>query len=161
MLAVEGEAGFSNLDGEHRPVRMRLAIVDWAAGHHDEIGLRLGFVIERYGQLNSDEPPRRQDGPHGIVDRADRRGMIGAVRLGDDELTSDELERLTLEHAEVDQSVVLHSGPVPERQRCLLHGFNLARSVESINAECQRHCVKMRSALNRASTSIRRGIIPT
>src|SRR4029450_10000806 len=83
--------------------------------------------------------------------------MIGAVRLGDDELTGDELERLTLEHAEVDQSVVLHSGPVPERQRRLLHGFNLARSVESINVERQRHCVKMRSdeALNRARTSIR------
>ena len=42
--------------------------------------------------------------------------MRTALGLGDDELPADELERLSLEHAEIDEPLVLDAAPVLRRE---------------------------------------------
>src|SRR5262249_33772259 len=48
-----------------------------------------------------------------VVDPGDRRGVIGALRLGDEELAADQLEGLALEHSEIDQLVAFLPPPAP------------------------------------------------
>ena len=80
---------------------MSMAVVCRPSRHDDQIRFGLGFVIERYGLLDSDAPARREDRPQRIVDGADGRRMIGALGLGDDELTADELDVVPLEYAQL------------------------------------------------------------
>jgi hypothetical protein len=47
--------------------------------------------------------------------------VVGALRLGDDELATDELDGLAPEYAEAHEPLVLGSLPSPERERSLLH----------------------------------------
>src|SRR5437870_4727039 len=61
--------------------------------------------------------------------------MIGAVRLRDDQLAPDQLERLALEHAKIYEPVVLDSLPAPERERGLHHPLTLAAPDGAINVE--------------------------
>src|SRR2546422_672247 len=58
--------------------------------------------------------------------------MIGAVRLRDDQLAPDQLERLALEHAKIYEPVVLDSPPAPEPARG--HGAE-ARDMELVGHE--------------------------
>jgi hypothetical protein len=46
--------------------------------------------------------------------------MRAALRLCDDELSADELQRLALEHPEIDEPLVLHAALVFRRERRLL-----------------------------------------
>jgi hypothetical protein len=45
--------------------------------------------------------------------------MIRTLGLGDDELAADQLEGLSLEHAELDQPIVLGALPAASRERNL------------------------------------------
>jgi hypothetical protein len=52
--------------------------------------------------------------------------VIRPLRLGDDELATEQLEGLTLEHPEIDEPVVLDTLPATERERRLRHALTLA-----------------------------------
>jgi hypothetical protein len=59
--------------------------------------------------------------------------MRAALRLRDDELAAEKLERLAFEGTEVDEAVVLDAAPALRRERRLLHGRSLAMAVSSVN----------------------------
>ena len=57
VAAVEAQARLGDLDEDSRARGVLGKIVSREAGHHHDIRLRLGFVVERDGVLHSDEPP--------------------------------------------------------------------------------------------------------
>jgi len=59
--------------------------------------------------------------------------VIRALGLGNDELATDELERLALERSEIDQPVVLDSLPAPYRERGWLMPRLYATAARRIN----------------------------
>src|SRR5205807_8959676 len=94
-----------------------------------------------------------------VVGSADRRAVIGPLGLGDDQLAAEQLERLAFEHAEIDEPVVLRTGPATERVRCLRHVLTLANPNRSINVpRCVRRAYSSRAG-EHGDTA--RGIIPT
>jgi hypothetical protein len=60
--------------------------------------------------------------------------VLAPLRLGDHELAADELERLTIEDADVNQALVFHSPPPPRCEGRLLHGASVATDLASVNA---------------------------
>jgi hypothetical protein len=57
--------------------------------------------------------------------------MIRALRLGDDELTTDQLEGLAREHPEPHYALVLDALPAPDGERCL-HAPTVAGESEPV-----------------------------
>src|SRR5205807_1058944 len=85
-----------------------------------------------------------------VVGSADRRAVIGPLGLGDDQLAAEQLERLAFEHAEIDEPVVLRTGPATERVRRLRHVLTLANSSGSINVPlCMRRACSSRAGEHR------------
>src|SRR2546427_765050 len=65
---------------------------------------------------------RGPDGPSVYFHEADRGVVSAAQGLAHDELAADELERLVREEdADIDQSVVLRTGPAPRADRIRRH----------------------------------------
>jgi hypothetical protein len=90
---------------------MLVTIVTGPSGHHNQIGLGLGLVVEGHRRLEPHDPSRRKDGSQGIVDRGDRARVIRSLGLGDHELATDELDGLAMEHSQVDEPIVLGALP--------------------------------------------------
>jgi hypothetical protein len=59
--------------------------------------------------------------------------VVSALRLGDDELATDELERLALEHPELDEPIVLGTLPATDRERSLGHEARVAVRILAVN----------------------------
>jgi hypothetical protein len=130
--AIGVEARLRHLDGQCGEGRMRISIVTGVSRHHDQIRLGFRFVVEGHRRLKPHDPSGRHDGPQGVVDLGDRGGMVGALRLGDDELATDQLDGLALEHAEIHQPVVLRPLPAPQREGGL-HGPTVAGGWSLVN----------------------------
>src|SRR5262245_34953612 len=60
--------------------------------------------------------------------------MRAALRLGDDQVAADQLERLVLvEGAQIDQPLVFHALPAAAREWRLLHAGSVASSLALVN----------------------------
>ena len=116
MFAVEGETRIGHLHGKHRTCRVRLAIVGADSRYHDQIGFGRGLVVKRHRHLSSHHPARRENGPQRIIGGADDSSVVAALGLGDDDLASDQLHGITLEQAQVHETLVLDSLPAAESQ---------------------------------------------
>ena len=78
--------------------------------------------VQRYGELNADAPVGTERGSECLVDQLDSEGVGIALGLADDQLARKQLEPLTgLEHALVDQVVVLGPRPAAGARICRLH----------------------------------------
>jgi hypothetical protein len=81
--------------------------------------------------------------------------MVGILRLGNDELPTDELEGLALEHAKLHEQVVLDPPPAPERQRGMHHGGRLAGQARESNVRVGGHSVAAQHALTHTPARLR------
>ncbi len=79
------------------------------------------LFVERHGRLESHRPSRWKDGSQRVVHGADGGGMVRALRLGGDELTADQLDRLASKRVQIHQPLVLGALPAPHRERCSRH----------------------------------------
>jgi hypothetical protein len=95
---------------------MVAAVVAGTPGHDDHVGLGFRVVVERDRQLDPHDPSGRQGRPQGVVDPGDPGGVGGILRLGDDQLAVDELERLAVEHAQRHEPLVLEPRPAARRE---------------------------------------------
>jgi hypothetical protein len=113
VAAVEIEARLGDLDEDGRARGVLEQIVSRAAGHHHDVRLRLGFVVERNRILHPDEPPRAEGRALRFRGQGDGGGVRAPLRLGNDELATEQLDGLVLlEEPDRDQLVVLLAGPV-------------------------------------------------
>jgi hypothetical protein len=96
-MAVEGQARVGHLDHERGAGRVRIGVVARMAGHHREIGLGLGLVVERDRRLHTHEPAWWQHRAKRVVDPLDRGGVIRSLWLGDDQLAAEELDGIAHE----------------------------------------------------------------
>lgn len=117
-VPVEGQARLRHFDHHRRAGGMRIAVVAGAAGHHGHVGLGLGFVVEGDRVLKADDPALTEGRAERIPGETNRSGVRAALGLGDDHLAADQLDRLVLvEHAQLDEPVVLVPGPASGLQR--------------------------------------------
>src|SRR5439155_7966268 len=98
-----------------------------------------GFLVERDRRLDPHGPPERQHGAQDGADDADRARVRAALRLGDDELAANQLERLAVEHAEVDEPTVFGARPSANRERPLRHRPTLVSARGAVNASSWIH----------------------
>src|SRR3989442_3238443 len=109
---VECQARLRDLHDERRPRGMGLAVVAPTAGYHGEVGLWLGFVMEVDRGADADDPVGAESVPQGLLGEADGGFVWAPLRLGDDQLAGDQLDRLVLvEDAELHEPVVLLPRP--------------------------------------------------
>src|SRR5690242_165598 len=107
-MAIARQAGTGDFHHQDSSRGMLATVVFDAALYDGDVGLRLGLIIEPDRSGGADVPTvaeRRLEHPgrlyHGGV-------VLGALRLGDDQLTADQFDVLVLaEHAELDQPIVL------------------------------------------------------
>src|SRR5262245_23361358 len=112
---------------------MRGTIVRVPAAHHGDVRLRGRFVVERKWILNAYDPARRQCRAQRITRQLDRGCMRAALWLGDDQLPADELQRLALERANVDQPLVFHAAPALRGEGGWLHDCSVATRLCMVN----------------------------
>src|SRR3989442_4316273 len=93
-VPVECQARLRDLHDERRPRGMGLAVVAPTAGYHGEVGLWLGFVIEGDRGADADDPVGAESVPQGLLGEADGGFVWAPLRLGDDQLAGDQLDRL-------------------------------------------------------------------
>src|SRR5690242_2157494 len=102
---------------------MRISIVRVPAAHDGDVRLWGRFIVQRQWILDADDPPRWQRCAERIARHPDARRMRAALRLRDDELSADELDRLAvLERADVDQPLIFDAAPTLRGEWRLLHG---------------------------------------
>src|SRR5262245_20221222 len=90
---------------------MLASIVVYRSGDDRNVGLGLRLVVEPDGPFGSYLPPRPERRFERLRSLADRRIVRSSLRLGDDQHAADQLDVLTrLEHAELDEPVVLRPG---------------------------------------------------
>jgi hypothetical protein len=91
---------------------MRFRVVVPGAAYDRQVGLGLRLVVEGDRHLHAHEPAGPEAGAQGVLDEAGRRRVEAADRLGDDEVSGEQLEMLArLEDAELDEAIVLGPGP--------------------------------------------------
>src|SRR3989442_15327457 len=106
---------------------MSAGVVAKASGDHGHVWLRLGFFIEGHRQLCTHVPACPKGHTQSLVHGPDRRAVTASLRLGDDELTTNQLDRITgAEETALDQSVVLHALPPASFSLTLTHAPSLA-----------------------------------
>src|SRR5882724_1630458 len=134
VLPVEGQARLRDLDDERGPRRVAAAEAPPIARHDRDIGLGLRLGVELDGTLRPYEPARLQRRPESVFHEADRGVVSAAQGLAHDELAADELERLVREEdADIDQSVVLRTGPAPRADRIRRHEGTLRQAARDVN----------------------------
>src|SRR5207244_3253510 len=82
-------------------------------------GLGRGVVVERHRRLDSGVPPKPERGFHHVANLRHGRGVWTVLRFADDQEPVEQLQALTVEHAEVDEAVVLHAAPAASLHRLL------------------------------------------
>src|SRR5262245_45648498 len=112
---------------------MRGTIVRVPAAHHGDVRLRGRFVVERKWILNAYDPARRQCCAQRITRHFDRGCMRAALRLGDDQLPADELDRLAFERADVDEPLVFNAPPALRGEGGWLHDCSVATRLCMVN----------------------------
>src|SRR2546427_791788 len=124
---------------------------------HDQIGFGRGLVAKRHRHLSSHNPARRENGPQRIIGGADDSSVVAALGLGDDDLASDQLHGITLEQAQVHETLVLDSLPAAESQWWLCHAATLPGSGLVINVDSRIRRIAGREPPIRGGASTRRG----
>src|SRR5882724_7960822 len=120
--------------GQGGPRRVAAAEAPPIARHDRDIGLGLRLGVELDGTLRPYEPARLQRRPESVFHEADRGVVSAAQGLAHDELAADELERLVREEdADIDQSVVLRTGPAPRADRIRRHEGTLRQAARDVN----------------------------
>jgi hypothetical protein len=109
---VAEEAVVGDLDGQDRSSRVAGAIVAGSARDDAGVGLRLGLVVERDGELGANRPALSERSSQGLLDELHRGRMRACLGLVDDQLSAEELDRLVLvEDPERDQMIILRACP--------------------------------------------------
>jgi hypothetical protein len=113
VVAVHLKARSADLDHERRPRRVLGDIVAAkAAPHHGHVRVRLGLLVQRERPLATHLPARPERHPKRLFDRPDGGEMSARLRLGHDQLATDELDPVAgLEAARLDEALVLDSLP--------------------------------------------------
>jgi len=120
--AIQLQAGVGDFHDESRGGRMVGQKVAGIATHDRDVGFRFGIGPEPKRKLDADTPARSKRLAQGFTGQVDRRGMRSVLRLGDDESSFQELDRIVfVEHADVDQPAVLPTGPASCSDRGLGH----------------------------------------
>src|SRR3989442_2726177 len=101
---------------------MLAAVIAPAAGHHGNVRLRLGLVVQCDRALRSHQPSWSKGRPERVLDQTDCRVMFATLRLADDHLTAEQFDRIVgLEEAGVDEPVVLQPRPAARSERVFHH----------------------------------------
>src|SRR6266536_3838394 len=109
---------------------MRVQVRARIARHHGDVRLRLRVRVERDRELRVDLPGIAERAPQRGQHAPDRRRVPASLRLADDQQAVEELQALAgLEHAQVDQPLVLDARPVPGPGRRDDGGGHRVRSV--------------------------------
>jgi hypothetical protein len=110
--AIELQTGLADLDHEDRPGRMSDLVVTKGAGYHREVRLGLRLLVERDRALAANLPSGAEGDPQRFTGGTHGREVAAALRLGDDQLASEELDWIAgAEEATLDQPVVLDACP--------------------------------------------------
>jgi hypothetical protein len=105
-------------------------VVAKAPGHHGQVGLRFGFLIKSEWALAANLPASPERGPERLPGGPDGGEVATTLRLRDDELTAQQLDRVARsEKTSLDEPVVLDSLPAPG----LDHAPSVATRVKLVN----------------------------
>jgi len=85
---------------------MRVAILGAGPSDDRDVRLRRRLVVQGQGILPADGPAGRERSTQRVARHLDARRVLAALRLGDDQLAGDELDRIALEGAEVNEPLV-------------------------------------------------------
>jgi len=121
VLAVDPVRALGDLDDQHGAGGVPVAVGVRFAGHHGDVGLGLGVVIERDRKLRVDLPNVAKDAAQRGQYTADRGRVAAALRFSDHEQAVQQLQALAgLEHSQLDQTLVLSASPAsgPGRRDC-------------------------------------------
>ena len=133
---VDLEARLRHLDGEDSARGMGRAIVVHVARYHGHIRFGLGIVVEPDRPLGPHHPTRPEHGAERPRGLRDRRVVGGALRLRDDQLAREQLDRLAgPEDAEVNEALVLE--PREATGLHLVGGHRRHRSDRQRRRQCR------------------------
>ena len=111
---------------------MSVPVVARRPGHHRHIGLGRRLLVERDGPLGAHLPAGPEGRAQRVLGQLDRREVRAALRLGDDELSTEELDRITgPKDAGLDEPVVLDTGPAPRPDITCRHDAQVSRHRRS------------------------------
>jgi cytochrome c553 len=140
VLAVQSEAGVAHLDHEYGPRGVAGLVVTKTPGHHGQVRLWFGLLIEREWPLAADFPASAERGAERLFRGPDGGEVATALRLGDDELPAEQLDGIPgPEEARLDQAVVLDALPAPGLRLGVTHAPSLATRVKPVNVSGWRH----------------------
>ena len=118
LLAVEAEPRKRYLDDQRGAARVRLPVVARIAGHDRDIGLWLGFLVERHRHLRPDVPAGSERPFENALDQSNCRGVRAVLRLFDDQLATEQLDPIIgSEDLGFRQPIVLDPRPLPRDHR--------------------------------------------
>ena len=107
---------------------MTIPVVAMSAGDDGDVGLGLGFVVERKRRLLADRPSGAECGTQPLGDDRHADGMAAPLRLGDDQLSADQLDGLVVpEHTDLRETFVLTARPSSPAHGIRRHGHRLYR----------------------------------
>ena len=117
---------------------MARPVIGAPPGHHRQVGLGSGFLVESQRHLGPHEEAGGQNRPQRVIGGAHRGGVRTALGLGDDELAAEELHRIATKHAEIDEPLVLRAAPPAHGQRGLTHDATLPKRRLAVNVHRRR-----------------------
>jgi hypothetical protein len=137
---VELQARVGYLDDENGVRRMDAAVISPAPGHDRDVGLRLGILVERDGTVCPDRPAGAKGLAQRVLGEADGGGMGTALRFADDHGATDQLEALARsEGTQIDQPLVLDTGPVLGAYRGNRHALQASPAVSTPSTSTRRY----------------------
>jgi len=113
LSPVEEQAAVGDFHEQRTPRRMCDGVVADLAFDYDDVGLRLGIVVERERHLAPNRPAVAESPLEGSLDKKNRGGVRAVLRLANDEQAIEQLQPLACEHPELDEPVVFDPSPPP------------------------------------------------
>ncbi len=128
--AIGARAVAGDLDYERRPRWMLPEIVTRGAADDRDVGFGLGLVVQRDRKLNPHRPAGSEGGPQHVGGQLRGYSVRRTLRLSYDQATGVKLDgRVLVEHAELDQKVVLVTRPSARANDRLPDGPAQARTL--------------------------------
>src|SRR5215475_8089614 len=111
--SIERETRVRDFDEQRGSRGMSVRVVAEGSGHHADIRLGLGFVIEGDGHLGPDVPACTQHSAQPFLDGSNRSGVGRGLRLANHQRPADQLDPLFwMKGTQVHEPLVLQATPV-------------------------------------------------